>query len=135
MPRRQPRKKATIRNTAGLQNQTYSGLKRPQSESEPNELDHGHLKKRSHHDESGAVSSDEEWELTTMFDSIKFVASHDKSESESSADSELEDRDSGLLFISDEHATYSCLINFAISLGDSEDLRLSDETWLPPREA
>lgn len=79
----------------------------------------------------GVVSSDDEWELTTVFDSIKFIAEHEES-AESGTDSE---DSSDLLFVSDLDRAAAIhartrLIDLAIRLGDNP----SDETWLPPRQ-
>ena len=79
----------------------------------------------------GIVSSDDEWELTTVFDSIKFIAEHEES-AESGTD--LEDS-SDLLFVLDlDHAIaiHACthLVDLAICLGDNP----SDENWLPLRQ-
>ncbi|KAG9312663.1 hypothetical protein JVU11DRAFT_7079 [Chiua virens] len=71
--------------------------------------------------ESGGTDSDEDWKLTTMFNSMKFIADHEESVEES----EVEDND--LPFISDDDAQ-SQLIDLAICLGNNS----SDKTWLPP---
>ena len=66
------------------------------------------------------MSSDDEWELTTVLDSIKFVAEHDESAEESGTDSE--DSSVDLPFISDDRATAirarTCLVDLAIQFGD-----------------
>ncbi|KAG6374568.1 hypothetical protein JVT61DRAFT_3921 [Boletus reticuloceps] len=132
MPRGRPRKRPVAQNTAGLRNQSHSGLKRPaphsssESESGNSEPCNSPQKKsRVPSPESGVTSSDGEWELTTaVFDSLKFIADRE----ESAQDSESED-DDDLLVLDD--CTHSRLVDLAIRLGDDP----SDESWLPPSQA
>ncbi|KAF8137703.1 hypothetical protein EV363DRAFT_1109465, partial [Boletus edulis] len=137
-----PRKRPVTRNTAGLQNQNQnrSGLKRsaPHSSSElesPSNKPSKHPKNEpctSSEDCPGVVNSDDKWELTTVLDSIKFIAEHDESAEESGTD--LEESSIDLPFVSDDRAAAiharTHLIDLAIQFEDNP----SDETWLPPRQ-
>lgn len=109
MPHRCPRKQTTAQNTAGLWNQGHSGAKSPASCSS-SESESEHFVPLKHPKLSGlcdsmtrlelqdAMDSDEDWKLTSVFDSTKFIAGHKESEEES------ETEDSDLPFISDDNA-------------------------------
>ncbi|KAG0704147.1 hypothetical protein DFH29DRAFT_802294, partial [Suillus ampliporus] len=131
-----PRKHRRQRNIEELQNQLHTASVSSTSESNDSEdvpskkmrLSCSRSPSRASSPASigdHASESEDDWELPTVFDSLKYIADNDESDIES------DEEDITHLDNLDNSNCCSRLINFAASMDDDPH----DKTWLPPREA